>query len=87
MHCNKENGQLQNKKYSIVEYYRKITIDEKCLIPNIDNILDKLGKAQYFTTLLLYQKDSIRFQYSSIKRKLFFLHLLGTMNTFASLLD
>ena len=42
------------KKYRIVIDYRKlneITIDNKFPIPNIENILDKLGKAQYFTTL------------------------------------
>lgn len=42
------------KKWRIVTDYRKlneITIDDKFPIPNIENILDKLGKAQYFTTL------------------------------------
>jgi len=29
----------------------EITIDDKFPIPNIDSILDKLGRAQYFTTL------------------------------------
>lgn len=42
------------KKWRIVIDYRKlneISIDDKFPIPNIDSILDKLGKAQYFTTL------------------------------------
>lgn len=29
----------------------EISVDDKFPIPNIENILDKLGKAQYFTTL------------------------------------
>ena len=42
------------KKWRIVIDYRKlneVTIDDKFPIPNIENILDKLGKSQYFTTL------------------------------------
>lgn len=42
------------KKWRIVVDYRKlneVTVDDKFPIPNIENILDKLGKAQYFTTL------------------------------------
>lgn len=42
------------KKYRLVIDYRKlneITIDDKYPLPNIDAILDKLGRAQYFTTL------------------------------------
>ncbi|GBP04513.1 Retrovirus-related Pol polyprotein from transposon 17.6 [Eumeta japonica] len=42
------------RKYRIVVDYRKlneITIDDKFPLPNIDSILDKLGRAQYFTTL------------------------------------
>lgn len=42
------------KKWRIVIDYRKlneVTIDDKFPIPNIENILDKLGRAQYFTTL------------------------------------
>lgn len=39
------------KKWRIVIDYRKIneiTIDDKFPIPNIESILDKLGRAQYF---------------------------------------
>lgn len=42
------------QKYRIVVDYRKlneVTIDDKFPLPNIDSILDKLGRAQYFTTL------------------------------------
>lgn len=42
------------RKYRIVIDYRKlneVTIDDKYPLPNIDSILDKLGRAQYFTTL------------------------------------
>lgn len=42
------------QKWRIVIDYRKIneiTVNDKFPIPNIDGILDKLGRAQYFTTL------------------------------------
>lgn len=42
------------KKWRIVIDYRKLnekTIDDKFPIPNIEGILDRLGRAQYFTTL------------------------------------
>ena len=42
------------QKYRIVVDYRKlnqVTVDDKYPIPNIDSILDKLGKSQYFSTL------------------------------------
>lgn len=42
------------KKWRIVIDYRKlnaVTINDKFPIPNIDGILEKLGRAQYFTTL------------------------------------
>lgn len=47
-----DNSGIQ--KYRICVDYRKIneiTIDDKFPLPNIDGILDKLGRAQYFTTL------------------------------------
>lgn len=47
-----DNSGIQ--KYRIVVDYRRlnqITIDDKYPIPNIDSILDKLGKSQYFSTL------------------------------------
>lgn len=42
------------KKFRIVIDYRKlndVTISDKFPIPNIENILDKLGRAQYFSTI------------------------------------
>lgn len=42
------------QKWRIVIDYRKlneVTVNDKFPIPNIDNILDKLGRSQYFTTL------------------------------------
>lgn len=42
------------KNWRIVIDYRKlneITVDDMFPIPNIDNILDKLGRAQYFSTI------------------------------------
>lgn len=44
----------REQKWRIVVDYRKLnqtTIDDKFPIPNIDDIFDKLGKANYFTTL------------------------------------
>lgn len=43
-----------NKKWRLVVDYRKLnekTVDDKYPLPNITEILDKLGKCQYFTTL------------------------------------
>lgn len=48
----KDNSGVQ--KYRIVVDYRRlnqVTIDDKYPLPNIDSILDKLGKAQYFSSL------------------------------------
>lgn len=48
----KDNSGIQ--KFRIVVDYRRlnqVTIDDKYPLPNIDSILDKLGKAQYFSTL------------------------------------
>lgn len=42
------------KKFRIVVDYRRlndITIDDKFPVPNIDSILDKLGRAQFFSTI------------------------------------
>lgn len=42
------------QKFRLCVDYRKlneITIDDKYPLPNIDNILDKLGRAQYFSSL------------------------------------
>lgn len=42
------------KKYRLVIDYRKLnqfTVDDKFPIPNLNCLLDKLGKSQYFTTL------------------------------------
>lgn len=42
------------QKFRVCVDYRKLnefTIDDKFPLPNIDGILDKLGRAQYFTTL------------------------------------
>ena len=42
------------EKFRIVVDYRKlnqVTIDDKYPLPNIDSILDKLGKAQYFSSI------------------------------------
>lgn len=47
-----DNSGIQ--KWRIVIDYRKVnamSVDDKFPIPNIDGILDKLGKAQYFSTL------------------------------------
>lgn len=41
-------------KRRIVIYYRKLkekTIDDRCPIPNITDLLDKLHKCQYFSTI------------------------------------
>lgn len=43
-----------NKKWRLVVDYRKLnsqTIDDRYPLPNISNILDKLGKANYFSTI------------------------------------
>lgn len=42
------------KKWRLVIDYRKLnehTVDDKFPIPNLNSLLDKLGKSQYFTTL------------------------------------
>ncbi|KAJ3654355.1 hypothetical protein Zmor_013548 [Zophobas morio] len=44
----------KEKKWRLVVDYRKLnekTIDDKYPLPNINDILDKLGKSMYFTTL------------------------------------
>lgn len=50
----KKTDNSGKQKYRIVVDYRKlnqVTIDDKYPLPNIDSILDKLGKFQYFSTL------------------------------------
>lgn len=50
----KKTDQSGKPKFRIVVDYRRlnqVTIDDKYPMPNIDSILDKLGKAQYFSTL------------------------------------
>lgn len=50
----KKEDNSGNKKWRIVIDYRNLndnTIADKYPIPNIDSILDKLGKAQYFSTI------------------------------------
>lgn len=50
----KNMDNLGKRKYRIVVDYKKlneVTIDDKYPLPNIDSILDKLGRAQPFTTL------------------------------------
>lgn len=50
----KKTDNSGKKKFRIVIDYRKlneVTIDDKFPLPNIDSILDKLGRAQYFSTI------------------------------------
>lgn len=50
----KKKDQSGVNKFRIVVDYRRlnqVTIDDKYPLPNIDGILDKLGKAQYVSTL------------------------------------
>lgn len=62
----KKSDNSGQKKFRIVIDYRRlneVTVDDKFPLPNIDSILDKLGKAQYFTTLDLakgYHQISIK---------------------------
>ena len=54
MDCAKKQDNSGIKKWRIVINYRKLkenTVDDKFPIPNLNGILDKLGKSQYFTTL------------------------------------
>jgi len=65
------------KKWRIVIDYRKlneVTINDKFPIPNIENILDKLGRAQYFSTIdlakgfhqiLVNQEDRLKTAFST----------------------
>lgn len=65
------------KKWRIVIDYRKlneITVSDKFPIPNIDSLLDRLGRAQYFTTLdlakgfhqiLVKEEDQIKTAFST----------------------
>lgn len=50
----KKTDASNKTKWRLVIDYRKlneVTVDDKYPIPNIDKILDKLGRCQYFTTL------------------------------------
>lgn len=50
----KKSDNTGEKKWRIVIDYRKLneyTVEDKYPIPNLNGILDKLGKAQYFTTI------------------------------------
>lgn len=50
----KKQDASNKEKWRIVIDYRKVnekTIDDRYPIPNINDILDKLGKCQYFTTI------------------------------------
>lgn len=50
----KKSDNSGKKKFRLVIDYRKlneVTIDDKYPLPNIDSILDKLGRAQYFSTI------------------------------------
>lgn len=50
----KKRDSTGEKKFRIVIDYRKlneVTVDDKFPLPNIDSILDKLGRAQYFSTI------------------------------------
>ncbi|XP_037906165.1 uncharacterized protein DDB_G0289975-like [Hermetia illucens] len=50
----KKKDNSGQQKFRIVIDYRKlneVTVDDKFPLPNIDSILDKLGRAQYFFTL------------------------------------
>lgn len=39
------------QEWRVVVDYKKLTVGDKYSLPNISNLLDKLGKCQYFTTL------------------------------------
>ncbi|WP_253302428.1 reverse transcriptase domain-containing protein [Wolbachia endosymbiont of Psylliodes chrysocephala] len=50
----KRQDASKKRKYRLVLDYRKLnekTVDDKYPLPNINDILDKLGKSQYFSTL------------------------------------
>lgn len=50
----KKMDQSGRRKWRLVIDYRKLnekTVNDKYPLPNITEILDKLGKSQYFTTL------------------------------------
>lgn len=62
-------------KFRLVIDFRKlneVTIDDRFPIPNIDEILDKLGRCQYFTTLDLAKGfHQIQMHPNSIKQTAF----------------
>lgn len=78
------------KKWRIVIDYRKlneVTIDDNFPIPNIDSILDRLGRAQYFTTLDLAKGFHQILVREEDKKKLPFPLPLDIMNMFGCLLN
>lgn len=54
MDCPKKDDSSGQKKWRLVVDYSKLndnTVDDRYPIPNIDEILEKLGRSMYFTTL------------------------------------
>lgn len=78
----KDNSGIQ--KYRIVVDYRKIneiTIDDKYPLRNIESILDKLGKAQYFSTIDLAKGYHQILMAEKDIEKTAYITLVGYMNS------
>lgn len=76
------------QKWRVVIDYRKlneVTVDDLIPIPNIENILEKLGKANYFSTIDL-AKGLHQVLVDENDQKLHSLRLLGTASMFVCLL-